>query len=234
MVNSPLPPARRRFRGVHPEQRVAQRRQKLLEAGLSAFGTRGFHAAGVRDICALAKLTERYFYESFKNREALFDAVHESEAKKIEAAMVHALLEAPREAKQLTRAGLRAVLKRFQEDPRAARVLLIEVIGSSTTHTAFATSQTFAKLIELMALELYPNVTKMGVDPGMVANGLYGSTVYIAMRWTLGGFQESLERVVEHCALFYDSLLLEMAERESVAPPPLPSPNEKRKARRAT
>src|SRR5690606_9237384 len=67
----------RRFRGVAADERRRQRRQQLLDAGLKCFGTVGFRAAGVRDICAEAQLTERYFYESFKNREALFLAVYE-------------------------------------------------------------------------------------------------------------------------------------------------------------
>jgi AcrR family transcriptional regulator len=219
MSQSSLPP-RRRFRGVDPDERVAQRREQLLEAGLEAFGTRGFHAVGVRDVCAIAKLTERYFYESFKNREALLNAVYERSTQHIERAITDALKDGAPDSKTLTRLGLRAALSTFRGDPRIARVVLIEVLGAGAGEKTFEVSQGFANLIEHMALALYPNVSRHGVSPQIIANGLYGSTVYIAMRWTLGGFKESLTEIVEHCALFYDSLLTEMTVRESVLPPP--------------
>jgi hypothetical protein len=68
---------KRSFRGVSAEQRQAERQQKLLEAGLQCFGTHGFYKVTVREICAEAKLTERYFYESFKNTESLLVAVYQ-------------------------------------------------------------------------------------------------------------------------------------------------------------
>jgi len=63
---------RRSFKGMSLEERQAERRERLMEAGLQAYGTQGFFSVTVRDICIEAKLTERYFYESFKNSEALF------------------------------------------------------------------------------------------------------------------------------------------------------------------
>src|SRR3954449_7388105 len=65
----------RTYGGVSADERVAARREKLLDAGLELFGTRGFATTGVKDICREARLTDRYFYESFANSEALFLAV---------------------------------------------------------------------------------------------------------------------------------------------------------------
>ena len=219
MHDSESPPGRRKFRGVDPDQRVAQRSEQLLDAGLEAFGTRGFQASGVREICAEAKLTERYFYESFKNREALFIAVHERAAKQIEVLMVEALANAPRNAREIPRAALRAILGTYRDDPRLARVLMIEVLRANVNDTAFVASDAFAQLIEQMTLSRYPNLTALGIDAGLIANGLYGSTIYIAVRWALDGFKEPVEQIVEYCAVFYDSMMHELAQRESVAPP---------------
>src|SRR5689334_11890446 len=65
----------RTYGGVSALERIAARRQKLLDAGLALFGTQGFAATGVKDVCRQAGLTDRYFYESFANSEALFLAV---------------------------------------------------------------------------------------------------------------------------------------------------------------
>ena len=70
-------PKRRTFKGMAPEDRQRERRERFMEAGFEAFGLRGYHSVTVREICAEARLTERYFYESFKDREALFSAIYE-------------------------------------------------------------------------------------------------------------------------------------------------------------
>src|SRR5206468_2848506 len=65
----------RPYGGVSAERRVADRRERLLEAALEDFGTRGVAATGVKDICRRAGLTDRYFYESFRDSGELFTAV---------------------------------------------------------------------------------------------------------------------------------------------------------------
>src|SRR3546814_12511295 len=69
----------RRFRALDGEERQRQRREQLIEAGLNAFGGKGYHITGVHEICALSQLTERYFYERFSNRDAFMQSVYENE-----------------------------------------------------------------------------------------------------------------------------------------------------------
>ena len=49
----------RQYRGRSSEERAAERRARLLEAGLQVFGTVGGDKATMTAICAEAKLTER-------------------------------------------------------------------------------------------------------------------------------------------------------------------------------
>src|SRR5689334_23276052 len=128
---SSRPPVRRRFRGQSHEERLRERRERLLEAGLATFGTRGFHSVGVREICAEAKLTERYFYESFDKRETLFLAVYERCIARIRDAIQRALKDAPPVAPRMARAGLRAFLTCLRDDPRVARIVLSDVLTIS-------------------------------------------------------------------------------------------------------
>jgi len=65
----------RQFKGLSLTERRQLRREKLIEAGIEAYGTHGFFSVTVKDICTEAKLTERYFYESFKKSEQLFQAI---------------------------------------------------------------------------------------------------------------------------------------------------------------
>ena len=52
----------RQFKGMSLTERKQARREKLIEAGIEAYGTHGFFSVTVKDICNEAKLTERYFY----------------------------------------------------------------------------------------------------------------------------------------------------------------------------
>ena len=66
-------PARapRLYRGLSAADRHAQRRERLLQAGLELFGTQGYAASSIRAVSAEASLNSRYFYESFSSREDL-------------------------------------------------------------------------------------------------------------------------------------------------------------------
>jgi AcrR family transcriptional regulator len=102
---------------------VAVRRQKLLDAGLELFGTRGIAATGVGDICDQAGLTKRYFYESFQTIDelavAVFDQVTGRLAEQIAPAIIAGGGRDPRPA-------LTAHAHALLGDPRIVRLLAIE------------------------------------------------------------------------------------------------------------
>src|SRR5258708_27803222 len=64
----------RRYRGVPADERRQQRRRLLLEACLDLVGRDGTPAVTAESVSAAAKLTKRYFYESFADRDAVLVA----------------------------------------------------------------------------------------------------------------------------------------------------------------
>ena len=202
-------PARRPFRGLQPEERQQRRREQLIEAGLEVFGARGFHGVRVRDICVQARLTERYFYESFENREALFLAVYDHAVARIREAIVAAIAASPRDVVPTARGALRAFLETLQGEPRLARILLIDVltVGKDVANQSRLATQSFADLVRDLVHHLYPDIDALGLEPQLIANGLVGSAVYQAMQWAFNGFKQPLETVLDHCVLFYEALV---------------------------
>lgn len=205
--------SRRRFRGISAAERQARRRQQLLDAGLEAFGTRGFHAVGVRDICVGAHLTERYFYESFQNREALFLAVYDDAVRQVHAAIDEALGQRWENPVDLARGATAAFLASIKQDPRLARVLFIEAltVSAAVGDQSRVAVQSFSDLALRVIEALYPDLGSHGLDPELLASGLVGSTLSIAMQWASNGFSQPLEHVLEQCVLFYHSLTLHLA-----------------------
>lgn len=200
-------PPGRTFRGQSQEERVAQRRRQLLDAGLALFGSRGFHAVSVRDVCAEAKLTERYFYESFQNREALFIGVYGEGVERIRAAIATALLKEG-SAEDAARAVLYAYFNTLREEPMLARVLLIDslTIGGEAGNQTVEAMSSFVAMVSETITGLYPDLRKHKLDPRWLGNGLVGATVFTAQRWAQGGFTEPVERLVDNCSAFVDGL----------------------------
>lgn len=119
----------RTFRGRTAAERAAERRARLLEAALDLIGADGWSAATMTAICRRAGLTERYFYESFADREALYLALLDDLAAEVEAA-VRAALEAGGPPEVRLRRTAEAVLRVLLGDPRKGRAALLEGLGS--------------------------------------------------------------------------------------------------------
>ncbi|HET6789355.1 MAG TPA: helix-turn-helix domain-containing protein, partial [Aquabacterium sp.] len=86
----------RPYRGISAEERRHQRREQLMEAAFEVFSTLGLARVTMRDICAQARLTERYFYDSFRSTEEAFDAVHQRQEELLFARVAQAMMTAPR------------------------------------------------------------------------------------------------------------------------------------------
>ncbi|TVT55415.1 TetR/AcrR family transcriptional regulator [Amycolatopsis rhizosphaerae] len=121
----------RPYRGVSASDRKAERRARLLEAGLELLGTEGFERTTMTAVCSAAKLTERYFYESFGGREELLLAVIDQIAAEVRDAVLGALREAEGEVADKARAAIRAFVTLLTADPRKGRVAIIESSASA-------------------------------------------------------------------------------------------------------
>jgi len=67
------------------EDRLALRREEILEAAERAFATRGYHATGIADIAADLGIGHGTFYRYFKNKQDIADSVAERVLERITA-----------------------------------------------------------------------------------------------------------------------------------------------------
>jgi AcrR family transcriptional regulator len=111
------------YGGVSADERRAQRRQRLIDAGLELFGTRGVAAVGIGDICAEAGLIKRYFYENFSSIDQLAAAVFEQVTGRLVEQVVPAIIAG---GGQDPRPALTAYVHGALGDPRVARLLAVE------------------------------------------------------------------------------------------------------------
>ena len=107
---------RGRWSGVPLQDRQALRRDELVSAGVALLGSEGGPALTVRAVCRAAGLTERYFYESFADRDEFVRAVYDDVCARAMSTLTTA--ETPREA-------VERFVELMVDDPARGRVLLL-------------------------------------------------------------------------------------------------------------
>ncbi|HEX6353746.1 TetR/AcrR family transcriptional regulator [Actinophytocola sp.] len=124
--------ARRTYGGRSAADRRAERRERLLAAGLALFGTDGYAASSIEKLCTHAGVSTRNFYEEFHSREDLLIALH-ARANERSWRAVHAALENKCDAALAERIELsvRTFINAMASDPRLARLAYVEMIGVS-------------------------------------------------------------------------------------------------------
>ena len=189
----------RPYGGVSAQERMAERRERLLDAGLTEFGTRGFGQTGVKDICRAAGLTDRYFYESFSDGTELFTAVFDRATQRLFELVAHALAESPPNPAEQSRAVIEAYVRALADDPRLARVVFIEApsAGPDVERHMRATLRRFARLAEAGARPYLPaGVSDAALRFG--ATSLVGAIERLMIEWQDGELGLSVEEIIDH------------------------------------
>ncbi|WP_205695496.1 TetR/AcrR family transcriptional regulator [Conexibacter sp. SYSU D00693] len=112
----------RAYGGQSAEARRAGRRERLMDAAYTLLTEHGPAALTVTGVCGAAKLTARYFYEHFDNREALVQAIVEAETDAVIEATLAAALTAEGGPQERAVAATRALLATTDADPRRLRM----------------------------------------------------------------------------------------------------------------
>lgn len=188
----------RQYGGVDADQRMHERREKFIAAGLEAFGVKGYGQTSIKGICHLAGLTERYFYESFTNKEDLLCAVFNRLISELEtgAEMIFSTPGiTPAEAvHQITK----SFYLLFLQDPRRARVQLFEVLGvSPRVDEVYRESiKTLAVWIKRTFHALFPACEPEWLETTIIPTTIAGGMIANAHKWILDGFQTPIDNIV--------------------------------------
>ena len=191
-------------------ERQQARREKLIEAGIEAYGRHGFFSVTVKDICNEAKLTERYFYESFKKSEHLFQTIFLKLIDQLQQNVMQAMMQASSDPKKMIEAGLTALLTTLRDNPGMARIIYIDAMLVQELHnqaTIHETMGRFDRMIQAFVMLMMPNLNRSEREISLVSTGLNGYVTQIAIRWVMSGFKQSLEEILSSCSLVFFALL---------------------------
>jgi AcrR family transcriptional regulator len=206
---------KRTYGGVSADDRISGRRAKLLDAGLVLFGTRGFAATGVKDVCRQAGLTDRYFYESFDDSEALFLAVFDRLTDDLFRSVAVAVAEAGGDAERQLRSAITAFVGALAADSRKPRVLFTEAAAAGPSAAAHmrATLRRFAALVAATARQHLPAGTS-DEEVHLIALSLVGLLERVITEREEGALDIPVDRLIERCVALYLKLLDAVARGE--------------------
>jgi AcrR family transcriptional regulator len=198
--NVPASFAKRTYGGVSGEERSRQRREKLLESALEVFGTLGHDKATMRDICAHARLAERYFYENFANTSEAFEATYMQLSRELFQTLSQAVSQVSHDhAMKKASACLKAYFTFIKEDPRRAQIMLLDAprLGHNNIHQDGSSMSEYARFMVGIVRAYQPTLSP-AVNMDLVITGLIGLAAQTGITWYHSGFKASVEQLVEH------------------------------------
>lgn len=208
----------RPYAGESPGERVLRRRQQFLDAGLELFGSIGYRATTVRILCRQAKLTDRYFYESFTSTEDLLVEVYRNCLDELQRKVLLAIsAERPvADLKALVHDGLDAFFMAV-EDARAARVIWLEILGVSPRVDQIynAGINGFANLFLGLARNLYPRWNINDDEGQIIALAVIGAVSQSAMGWLLSDYKASRKIMVSATSRVFLGLVAGIEREQS-------------------
>jgi AcrR family transcriptional regulator len=177
---------RGRWSGVPLEDRQALRRDELVAAGVQLLGEKSGPAVTVRAACRQSGLTERYFYESFADRDEFVRAVYDDVCTRAMSTLMSATT--PREA-------VERFVALMVDDPVRGRVLLLAPAVEPVLVRSGA--EWMPNFIDLLQRKL----TEIGdpVRQKMIATGLIGGLTTLFTAYLDGRLEATREQFIDYC-----------------------------------
>lgn len=191
--------ATRGYGGIPADQRRAERRARLLDASLEMVGTQGYNSLSASGLCQATGLNDRYFYEHFENRHAIFVALVDELATQTLAAMTDAVAASGTDGPQIVRAGLGACIDLLTGDPRKARVVFVEAPAHSSHQHRTRIRGMFIALMRAQAGRMSSGALSEDLEHRVTLAGvqLFGALMESVTSWLAGDLAISKEQLID-------------------------------------
>jgi AcrR family transcriptional regulator len=189
------PTGRRPYKGATADQRQAARRKCLIETSIRLYGEQGYRNVSNKAVCAAAGLTDRYFYESFTDSEALLIAGFETVTRWL-VGTVDTTAQDVADPIARCRIQLTAYYQALRDQPASARVFLVEItgVGPAVDQAFDASLDRFASLI-LNTLD--PNGLGPDADHPLLRSAVATGLLGLARAWIAEAYRSPIDQVVD-------------------------------------
>lgn len=187
-AKQPATDAGRRYRGADPAERAALRRARLVEAGITLFGTLGYPHTTLAMLSAESGVPHRYLTAIFPGREDLLREIYLG----ISQDVINAVLAARQAPATDPLAGLyrdvSVACAAFTADERRLRINCLEVVGVSPAFEQLRRSviRDFCRLIVAgIEVQVAAGLLPARDDYHAAAIGLVGAFHELMTEWVL-------------------------------------------------
>ncbi|MDE2419642.1 MAG: TetR/AcrR family transcriptional regulator [Gammaproteobacteria bacterium] len=195
-----IPSSPKIYRGQSADERIGERRKRLVEVGVELYGAHGFRATSVKTICLAAGLTERYFYESFANGEALLCETCTVIMDGMRQRAVEAMEQVGDSVSERVWAAAHTYFSSLVKYHAAGRITLFEMEGVSAAVDAYY-AQEMAKSTQLF-VEWFLSKVKQDspstVNAYVLAQGMLGALYQMAKEWMRSDFKLPIDVMTLH------------------------------------
>ena len=193
----------RDYDGKTAAERIAERRERLIDAGVELFGERGYAATSIRSVLQQSGLRDRYFGESFPDLDSLLAAVY-SRLIDDEISGCAAAIDKTNGGSEGARAMIDTITRSYEKNPGKARIKSREVLSGGPV----AREQRHAGLRRLaqLVVDLLPSSTALNrADALLLGLGIVAAADELLMTWMDSAVGLTRDRVVDVVMLMFDA-----------------------------
>jgi AcrR family transcriptional regulator len=193
----------RDYDGKTAAERVAERRERLIDAGVELFGERGYAATSIRSVLQQSGLRDRYFGESFADLDSLLAAVY-SRLIDEEVSACAAAIAKTNGGTEGARAMIDTITRSLEKNPGQARIKSREVISGGPV----AREQRRAglrRLAQLVADLLPPSTALNHSDVLLLGLSIVAAADELLRTWMDSAEGLTRDRVVDVVTLLFDA-----------------------------
>ncbi len=188
------------YGGVSAEERIAQRRQRLLTAARTLFEAGGMSKVTVTGVCAEAGLNDRYFYESFRDRDAILDELFAAIASETAAVIFAKAATRSSDLHERTRLSVDAAIDAFSPGaPMSQAIAGPAPAADQITKHRLALTRHVAELSVHYAPLFFSDPTPPPAAIRAMAAFIVAGAVELVADWLQGELDLTREELVDCC-----------------------------------
>lgn len=188
------------YGGVSAEERIAQRRERLLAAARTLFDAGGIAKVTVTGVCAEAGLNDRYFYESFSDRHAILDELFAVIASETAAVIFARAASGSTDLHERARLAVDAAIDAFSPGaPMSQAIAGPAPAADEITRHRLALTRHVAKLSVDFAPLFFAEDTPPPAAIHSIAAFIVAGAVELVADWLQGELDLTREELVDCC-----------------------------------
>jgi len=185
-----------------PEAPEQARKATILRAAVDIFASKGYHGCRIADVAKQAGVAYGLVYHYFKNKDELLDAVFQQSSEWL-FTNLKAVIDRSSTVPEVVRGITNWCFNSYREDPRAMRVLVLQVARGSGLPGQRIQSK-FVEIIQLL-IQMFTRAVERGelrkeLDPVLLAAQLFGTVEMGLTSFVMGLYDAGDEAQLKRAA----------------------------------